>query len=282
MNTERCFRDRCSVVTGAASGIGLALTRALLQRGAKVLMADCDSEALARAVAPLGDYVRQVQHDVVDVTDAQAVARLIDSATERLGRLDYLFNNAGIGGTLPIGEATLAHWRRIIDVNLWGVIYGVQAALPVMRRQGGGHIINTASISGLLPVPGQALYNTTKYAIVGLSESLRHELADEGIHVSVVCPGMVATGIFGVPILGQRVEAKAPPGALPADVAARAILDGVARKEGIIVLPARERWAWRLHRVSSPLMELAFRSMARQRRAALERLTCCATGNATA
>ncbi len=140
-------------------------------------------------------------------------------------------------GTLPIGEATLEHWRRIVEVNLWGVVYGIHAALPIMRRQGGGYIVNTASIAGLVPLPFQALYCATKFAIAGLSESLRLELADEGIHVSVVCPGNVVSRIFEKPIIGEAVDAKPPEDAIPAGEAAKAILAGVANKEGIIALP---------------------------------------------
>lgn len=139
----------------------------------------------------------------VDVTKQEQVQQMIQTAASRHGRLDFLFNNAGVGGTLPIEDVTLEHWRRIIDLNLWGVIYGVDAALPIMRRQGGGHIVNTSSVAGLLPIPFQAMYCATKYAVVGLSESLRYEVEDQGIRFSVVCPGNVATAIRGTPSLAN-------------------------------------------------------------------------------
>jgi short-subunit dehydrogenase len=138
-----------------------------------------------------------------------------------------------------------------------------------MRRQGGGHIINTASLAGLIPFPFQALYCATKYAVVGLSESLRLELADEGIHVSVVCPADVATRIYGTPIIGERKEVKPPDHAIPAAEAAQAILAGVAKKEGIIVLPEPARQLWRQYR-SPESIESFLLDMARQRRKAYQ------------
>ena len=237
MQVEEYFWGKGGVVTGAASGIGFALSEALLEAGAVVFMADRDTQTLASAVQQLGRYAGRVHSAQVDVTNQEQVQQVIQDAASRHGRIDFLFNNAGIGGTMPIDRATLEHWRRLIDINLWGVIYGVHAAIPIMRRQGGGHIINTASFAGLMPFPYQAMYCATKYAVVGLSESLRFELADEGVHFSVVCPGDVATRFYGTPIFGERKEVKPPPNAIPAAEAAQIILTGVANKEGIIVRP---------------------------------------------
>jgi len=266
MQVAECFRDKGCVVTGAASGIGFAVSEALLQAGAVVFLADRDTKSLASAAERLSAHAKRVHSVSVDVTNQEQVHRLIQDAASRHGRLDFLFNNAGIGGTLPIGEATLEHWRRILDINLWSVIYGIHAALPIMRRQGGGHIVNTASIAGLVPIPFQALYNTTKYAIVGLSESLRYELADEGVHVSVVCPGAVATPIWGKPLIGEFREVKPPADAIPAEEAARSILAGVANKEGIIALPEPTRSLWREYCKSSEAVESFLLDMAGQRR----------------
>jgi len=188
MQVQEYFCDKGCVVTGAASGIGFAVSEALLQAGAVVFMADRDTKMLTSSAEQLGTYAGRVHSMTIDVTSQEQVQQMVEEAVARHGRLDFLFNNAGIGGTMPIGDATLEHWRRIIDLNLWGVIYGIHASLPIMRRQGSGHIINTASAAGLIPFPYQALYCTTKYAVAGLSESLRFELGDEGIHFSVVCP----------------------------------------------------------------------------------------------
>jgi NAD(P)-dependent dehydrogenase (short-subunit alcohol dehydrogenase family) len=268
MQFEGYFRGKGCVVTGAASGIGFALAEALLLAGAVVFMADRDVSTLASAVEQLGTHAGRVHSMSVDVTNQEQVQHMIEEAASQHGRLDVLFNNAGIGGTMPIGEATLEHWRRIIDINLWGVIYGIHFSLPIMRRQGGGHIVNTGSIAGLIPPPYQALYCATKYAVVGLSESLRFELEDDGIHLSVVCPGNVASRIFGTPILGERVEAKPPDDAIPAAEAAKTILAGVANKEGIIVLPEKFRKMWRQYWNSPEGAERELREVARQRRSA--------------
>lgn len=262
MQVQEYFRGKGCVVTGAASGIGYAVSEALLHAGAVVYLVDRDTTTLAAAVERLGTHAGRVQSATVDVTRQDQVQQVIQEAAARHGRLDCLFNNAGIGGTMPIGNATLEHWRRIIDINLWGVIYGVHAALPIMRRQGGGHIINTASIAGLIPPPFQVLYSTTKYGVVGLSESLRFELADEGIHVSVVCPGNVATPIFA---------GRTPPAdAIPAEEAAETILAGVAKKAGIIVLPESARQFWLQYHTSPESSEAFLLTMARRRRSAFQ------------
>lgn len=270
MGIEQQFRGKACVVTGGASGIGLAVSEALLRAGASVVLADRDAASLASAVTRLGAYAGSVCAENVDVTRREQVERLIRDAASRRGRLDYLFNNAGVGGTMRIEEATLEHWRRIVDVNLWGVVYGVHAAIPVMRRQGGGHIVNTSSIAGLMPFPFQALYCATKYAVTGLSESLRFELQDEGVYFSVVCPSDVATPIYGTPIIGERREVKPPAHAIPAEEAARLILEGVAKREGIIVLPESAGELWLRYRTSPEFGETFLRDMARQRRSMLE------------
>jgi NAD(P)-dependent dehydrogenase (short-subunit alcohol dehydrogenase family) len=270
MHIEEYFRGKGCVVTGAASGIGFALTEALLQMGAVVFMMDRDTKTLASAVEQLSAHAGRVHSMSVDVTKQEQVQQLIQDAASRHGRLDVLFNNAGIGGTMPFVEVTLEHWRRIIDINLWGVIYGIDAALPIMRRQGGGHIVNTASVAGLVPFPYQAIYAATKYGVVGLSECLRFEFEDEGILFSVVCPGAVASRIWGTPVLGERMEVPPPPDAIPAVEAAQTILAGVANKEGIIVVPESLRQFWIQYYTSPESGESFLRSLARERRRAYE------------
>ncbi len=264
MVDEKRYRDAVCVVTGAASGIGLALAGELIREGAAVVvMADRDEEALGPAVKGLGGRAEAAN---VDVTSREQVERMVEGAAARHGRLDYLFNNAGVGCTMPIEQATLEHWRRLIDVNLWGVIYGIHAALPVMRRQGRGHIVTTSSLAGLMPFPFQALYCATKYAVVGLSECLRYELAEEGIHFSVICPSDVATRIYGTPIIGERREAKPPSWAISAEEAARIIVAGVAAREGIIALPDSARELWLRYRTDPGPSEEFLMEMARKRR----------------
>jgi NAD(P)-dependent dehydrogenase (short-subunit alcohol dehydrogenase family) len=274
MQVEEYFRDRSCVVTGAASGIGFALTEALLQAGAVVFMADRDTKTLTSAVEQLNTYADRVHLMSVDVTNQEQVQHMVADAASRHGRLDVLFNNAGIGGTLPFADVTLEHWRRIIDLNLWGVIYGVHFALPIMRKQGGGHIVTTSSLAGIVPIPFQAIYCTTKYAVVGLSESLRFELQDEGIHFSVVCPGSVVSRIWGTTVMGERIEQKPPAEAIPAADAAKTILAGVANQEGIIVLPESARWLWGQYCSAPEAAENFLLDMARQRRSSYQTKGC--------
>lgn len=243
-----------AIVTGGGSGIGAALVRALTARGATVVIADLD-EAGAKAVA--GQAGGRTSVAVLDVRDADAVAGLVGGTAAEHGRLDLMFNNAGIAVGGRVDEMTLDHWDRVIDVNLRGVVHGVHAAYPVMLEQGCGHIVNTASLAGLVPAPMLAPYAATKHAVVGLSLALRAEAADRGVRVSVVCPGFVDT-----PLLG-RVNSDLPQTELGADEAARArlagrlyhpdalavdVLRGMARNQAVIVAPASARAAWRMTR----------------------------------
>lgn len=258
------------MVTGGGSGIGLAVGRALVAAGAaRVVLADVDAGRAEAAAAALGPTASAAE---LDAADGGQVAALVEAVAREHGRLDLMFNNAGIGGTLPFDRAGPEHWERIVSVNLWSAVHGTRAAYRQMVRQGGGgHIVNTASVSGLVPVPMQTLYNTTKYAVVGLSTSLRPEAAAHGVRVTAVCPGMVATGIFGVPIIGAANPAARPPaGAVPADAAAARILAGVARDRGLIVFPARDRALTALHRHAPALAARLLAAEYRRRAASLE------------
>ncbi|MDY9925725.1 SDR family oxidoreductase [Methanosarcina sp.] len=268
MGTEEYFKDKRCLVTGANSGIGYAISEALLEKGAIVFMAGRSAESLESAAKSLDAYSGQIRILLVDVTKQPEVDKAIQDMIALEGRIDFLFNNAGIGGTMPTVDATLEHWQSIIDVNLWSVIYGINAALPVMLLQGRGHIVNTASIAGLIPFPFQALYCATKYAVVGMSESMRYEFAEEGIHFSVACPAAVVSRIWKKPILGPvHEEVEAPEDAIPAEEAARIILEGVAEKKGIIVVPEEPGgWLWHEYCISSEAAEDFLTKMAHERR----------------
>ena len=276
--------SRVAIVTGGASGIGRALGAALVRRGDRVVLADVDGEAAAQVAERLtaaGPGVATAA--AVDVRDGDAVASLVHGTAERHGRLDLLFNNAGLGIGGPAEELSPAHWDRTVDVNLRGVLHGVQAAYPLMLRQGYGHIVNTASLAGLLPMPGSAPYATTKWAVVGLSLSLRGEAAPRGVRVSVVCPSGVDTPILdrGMPSDLPRVATaevtdtramitKLSGGRLySADDLAADVLRGVERNRAVIVAPRQARITWRLMRLSpSLLMRLSAAMAARDSAAA--------------
>lgn len=197
------------------------------------------------------------------MTRADEVQALVEETVAAHGRLDYMVNNAGIALAGEVRDLTLEHWRRVVDVNLWGVVHGVHAAYPVMVARRAGHIVNMASLAGLLPVPGFVPYATTKHAVVGLSTSLRAEAAGLGVKVTAVCPGFVATGIYDaattvrVRMADLVKNLRTPP--MDADVAAAAILRGVARNDAIVVVPRAARVLWRLHRAHRALTEPVMR-----------------------
>jgi NAD(P)-dependent dehydrogenase (short-subunit alcohol dehydrogenase family) len=268
--------SRVAIVTGGASGIGRALGTALVRRGDLVVLADVDGEAAAEVAAGLGAEGPGAATAVaVDVRDTEAVTALVGGTAERYGRLDLLFNNAGLGMGGAAEELGPAHWDRAIDVNLRGVVHGVQAAYPLMLRQGHGHIVNTASLAGLLPAPGSAPYATTKWGVVGLSLSLRAEGAARGVRVSVVCPGGVDTPILdkGLPadlprvpsvegIDARAVVTRFSGGRLySAEALAADVLRGVDRNRALIVAPRQARVMWRLMRLSPSLVLRATAAM---------------------
>jgi NAD(P)-dependent dehydrogenase (short-subunit alcohol dehydrogenase family) len=178
------------------------------------------------------------------------VLSLVQETAATYGRLDYQFNNAGIAIGGDARDLTTDHWRRVLDVDLHGVLYGTLAAYQIMARQGYGHIVNTASAAGLLPLPFGAPYCTAKHAVVGLSLSLRLEGADLGVKVSAVCPGYVRTRVFENAVMANMPQelASRTPGKtkmVEPSQAARVILDGVARNRALIAFPGYVRWAWR-------------------------------------
>lgn len=184
--------------------------------------------------------------------------RLVTETAATYGRLDYMFNNAGVALAGKTRDMTLADWNRLIDVNLRGVVHGVVAAYPVMIAQGFGHIVNTASAAGITPTPGLTGYATTKHAVVGLSTSLRGEAARHGVRVSVVCPGLIDTPIKdNMTLLNTDRQAllKSIPLKLhPPEACARAALRGVERNQAIIVVTAFAKIGWLLYRLSPALM----------------------------
>ncbi|MBV9516143.1 MAG: SDR family NAD(P)-dependent oxidoreductase [Mycobacteriaceae bacterium] len=249
-----------AVVTGAGSGIGAALARALVAAGADVLCTDIDAAAAEQTAAAAGTpgTARAAQ---LDVTDAAAVQATVDDVVSHAGRLDLMFNNAGIVWAGDTELLTLDQWNAIIDVNIRGVVHGVVAAYPLMIRQGYGHIINTASMAGLVPAGRLTSYATTKHAVVGLSLALRSEAAAHGVGVSVLCPGAVETPILdkgGVGdfegrrffLAGQRSQTGYDP-----DRLARDVLRAVQRDQAILVVPKLAYAGWLTVRLAPALMQ---------------------------
>ncbi|WP_131742918.1 SDR family NAD(P)-dependent oxidoreductase [Actinomadura roseirufa] len=244
-----------AIVTGGASGIGRAIATALVARGDTVVVADIDAGRAAAVADRLNTLRRgKAASAPLDVTDADAVTALYQGVRSEHGRLDLVFNNAGIAVAGLAEDLTLDHWNRTIDVNLRGVVHGVHAAYPIMLDQGGGHIVNTASLAGLLPMPLGIPYTATKHAVVGLSLGLRAEAAGRGVRVSVVCPSFVDTpllanmnpGLPATPMSGDATDGirRASPRLYTAEKLARDIMRGVDRNRALIVAPAHGRAAW--------------------------------------
>ena len=190
------LRDRVAVVTGGGSGIGRALVDVFAREGARVVVADVDEAsalAAAQAVEARGGTALALRTDVTDLAQVHALA---DRAFSELGSVDVLCNNAGVAIWGALDQATHRDWQWVLGVNLWGVIHGLEAFLPRMiASKRGGHVVNTASMAGLVATRGLGIYNTSKYTVVGLSETLAKDLAPHGIGVSVLCPMGVATRI---------------------------------------------------------------------------------------
>ena len=252
------FAQAVVIITGGASGIGLALGEQLHRHGARVVLADVDEPGLRRAEQTLIG----IDTRVLDVTDRHAVTALVNEIVERRGRIDYLFNNAGIGVGGDARDFAYEDWTRVIEVNLMGVVNGVAAAYPLMIEQGSGHIVNTASVAGLVPLPGELSYVASKYAVVGLSHGLRAEAADLGVRVSVVCPGKIETPIYHtnrfVGFDRQKTLSLLPQG-ISAERCASIVLRGVARNQATIVVTRLARALWGLERLSPTLMRWASR-----------------------
>jgi NAD(P)-dependent dehydrogenase (short-subunit alcohol dehydrogenase family) len=190
------LHGKTAVVTGAASGIGRATALALARAGADLFICDINEPALHAPAAEARALGRSVEVRLVDVSSKEQVRALADDVNKTAGSADILVNNAGVGVGGLFLDTPLENWEWVVSINLWGVVYGCHFFLPAMvKRARGGHIVNIASLAGLIPTPSLSAYAATKFAVVGLSESLRVELVPHRIGVTVVCPGFIDTNI---------------------------------------------------------------------------------------
>jgi NAD(P)-dependent dehydrogenase (short-subunit alcohol dehydrogenase family) len=227
-----------------------------------VVLADRQVAEADKVAAHLNDAGCSAAAVELDVRDVEGFRAVVAGAVSETGRLDYLFNNAGIGVAAEMSDYDAADWDDVIDVNLRGVTHGVLAGYPRMIEQGFGHIVNTASMAGLIALPFQGSYTATKHAVVGLSKALRVEARRHGVKVSVVCPGVIRTPMFDGGRYGRikigldrdmvidSLERMRP---LAPEILAKRVLRGVDRNRAIIIAPAWWRLLWWLDRISPAL-----------------------------
>jgi NAD(P)-dependent dehydrogenase (short-subunit alcohol dehydrogenase family) len=268
----RDLTGRSAIVTGGGSGVGAALTRQLVAAGADVSVADLDPDAARQVVESLTGPGTATALQL-DVRDAATVAAAVDGVVARHGSLDLMFNNAGITFGGETHELSLDHWDAIIDVNIRGVVHGVAAAYPVMVRQGHGHIVNTASMGGLMAAGLITSYVMTKHAVVGLSLALRTEAAAHGVGVTALCPAAVETPLLDKGELGRfrgrdyYLKGQGIKHPLDADTFAKLALRAVAANRPLLVTPRQARIAWRVGRLAPNFVSRAgTRFVAKQRK----------------
>ena len=254
---------KIAFVTGGASGIGAALTTKLIDGGAEVWIADRQigpAQELAQRLNGGGAKARAIE---LDVRSYPSFERAVAEVVEQSGRIDYLFNNAGIVVGGEIDSYTLEDWNDVVDVNLRGVVHGIQAVYPIMIRQRSGHIVNTASMYGLVTTPGVGSYTATKHAVVGISKALRVEAERHGVQVSVLCPGVIRTPILTRGKYGRvtttgvsdekLLKFMEPFRPMPPEKFAERTLRAVLRGDAIIVVPSWWKAFWYLERLSPAL-----------------------------
>jgi NAD(P)-dependent dehydrogenase (short-subunit alcohol dehydrogenase family) len=262
-----------AIVTGGASGIGRALGEELAARGCTVVLADRQLELAREVAVELENRGNAASAVELDVRDLAAFETLAQQVRARFGRIDFLFNNAGIGVGGGMETYAPEDWNDVFDVNLRGVANGVQSVYPILIEQRSGQIINTASMAGLIPSPSQGSYTASKHAVVGLTKALRVEAKRFGVRASVLCPGVVQTpiltgGRFGrvklalsedeMLRLWERFRPMAP------ELFARRAVDAVLRNQAVIVLPKWWKALWYLERLS-PSLSLRLSEASHQR-----------------
>ena len=251
------------LVTGAASGLGLALVRAFVARGDQVLATDVRPDRpgvlpAAAAYLPL------------DVRSDEAWSAALAHVRETWGGLDLLVNNAGVAAGGRIDVATMEEWRWIVDINLFGVVRGCRTFTPLLKEQGSGHIVNTASLAGLVHAPGMSAYNTVKAGVVALSETLSHELAPHGIDVSVVCPSFFRTNL-GDSFRGADTEMEdagrrmVSGSSRSAEQVAQIVVRGIDARRDVILTDRDGRIAWRAKRYVRPAYTAVMKRAAARR-----------------
>lgn len=265
------FSGRVVVITGGAKGLGRGLAASLARAGAKVVVGDIDLAAAEALCAELSRAGSEAHAMHVDVTDAGSVEQLVAEAVARHGRIDIMVNNAGIAAGGEFEHVPAATMRRVIEIDLLGAAYGTLSAYRQMLRQGGGHIVNVASMLALFPNPLSAAYVAAKHGLSGLTRSVMSEGAAHGIHCTTVCPGYIATnlfeaGAFAGSMKKDHVVERIPFRLIDVDTAVARTLSAMAARKPIAVFPFYARVLWWIERLSPRLMDAALRVLMNQQR----------------
>ena len=253
MNINQKFPEKRAFITGAASGLGLGICERLAATGWKLLIADINADRLAQAEKSLQALGAETVSLVIDVTDYASLEKAAVTIQEAWGGVDLVFNNAGIATAGAIDELTLEDWQRTIDIDLWSVIYGCKVFAPILKKQQGGHIINTASSAGTMAPPEMAAYNVAKAGVVSISETLKIELCRDNIGVTVICPTVFATSLdesIGTEramekSLRKQLEiSKVTPEHIVDDV-----ITAIERDRLYVMTQSDAKWGWRFKRL---------------------------------
>jgi len=252
MTLEQKFPQKRAFVTGAASGLGLAICQRLAARGWRLCIADINEERLATAEDLLRAAGAETMKLLFDVTDYEAQEAAASAILENWGGVDMVFNNAGIATAGAIDELSLEDWHRTIDIDLWSVIYGCKIFTPILKKQGGGYIVNTASSAGTLAGPEMASYNVAKAGVVSLSETLKTELRKDNIGVSVLCPTVFVTSLGETLTCGRKMEEnlirQLQRSSVTADDIVDDLMSAISKNRLYVITQSDAKWGWRLKR----------------------------------
>ena len=261
------FNNKLALVTGASSGIGQAIAVALAGEGAKLILVGTNRKRLKETQSLCEATGGSAHPYTADVGDYALMQGLSEAVIAEHGDVDLLINNAGVVMSGLIQEVEVQDWKRLIDINVMGVVHGCKLFVPGMLRQGGGHIVNMASAAGLIGQPGMSTYCATKHAVVGMSSSMRYELAGAGIGVSTICPGYVKTPITeNLKLVGKlntdrvrgKVEKSVKRSKLSAEMVAKQTLKAIRRNEPFVTVGGDARAAWYAHRLAPRLLDKMF------------------------
>ncbi len=253
---------KVAVVTGASMGIGEAIARLFALRGASAVLTSRDSGRAEAARARIGHTERTLAL-ACDVRMPEEIDRVVGLTLHNFGRIDIWINNAGHGLRDSVEKMDMDQARRMFDTNLFGAIDGMQAVIPVMRRQGGGTIINISSVAGHLPLPGSAAYSATKFALNAIGKAARVELEGTGVRVMTVCPGYIATSFAENTVKGndRRRLSRGPIHGISAARVARAVLQGYLKGKREVVVPWTDHVFIKLYQLFPSLVERGMRRM---------------------